>query len=61
MKVKILICALTITFLSIATPVMAETPAREDTSFFSSWVFLGICCLIIVLQFLPKGDGKSKS
>ncbi|MCD6429888.1 MAG: hypothetical protein J7L57_01550 [Deltaproteobacteria bacterium] len=52
MKIKTFISVLTITFLSTATSVMAETAVREDHSLFLTWVFLGICGLIIVLQIL---------
>ena len=52
MKVKTLFSTLTITFLSTVTSVMAATTGREDHSLFLSWVFLGVCGLIIVLQLL---------
>ena len=52
MKIKTFIGALTITFLSTATSVMAATTGREDHSLFLTWVFLGVCGLIIVLQLL---------
>ena len=52
MKVKTLFSALTMTFLSTVTSVMAATTGREDHSFFLSWVFLGVCGLIIVLQIM---------
>ena len=52
MKLKTLFSALTITFLGTATSVMAATTGREDHSLFLTWVFLGVCGLIIVLQLL---------
>ena len=58
MKVKTLISALAFTFLSTATSVMAATPAREDHSYFLSWVFLGVCGVIIVLQLLKARQVK---
>ncbi|SHJ50964.1 hypothetical protein SAMN02745165_02541 [Malonomonas rubra DSM 5091] len=37
----------------LATPVLAETGAREDSSNVLVWAFLGICGLIIFLQMVP--------
>ena len=58
MKVKTLFSALTITFLSSATSVMAATAGREDRSLFLTWAFLGVCGVIIVLQLLKARQVK---
>ena len=57
------------TFLSLVTPVFAETAARQDDSNILVWAFLGACALIIFLQLVPvvsmafaliKGASSSK-
>ncbi len=32
---------------------MAATGAREDTSMFLVWIFLGMCSLIVIMQLMP--------
>lgn len=41
--------------LSLGTfvPVFAQTGAREDNSMVLTYLFLGTCALIILLQFAP--------
>lgn len=41
------------TLLVMASPVLATTGAREDSSNVLVWAFLGICGLIIFLQMVP--------
>jgi hypothetical protein len=39
--------------LGLASNLMAATGAREDTSMFLVWMFLGMCALIVILQLMP--------
>lgn len=40
-------------FLCTSLPVFAATGAREDNSMVLTYLFLGTCALIIMLQFIP--------
>ena len=48
-KISIIICGL----LASASPLLAATGAREDSSNVLVWAFLGTCGLIILLQMVP--------
>ena len=39
--------------LCIALPAFAQSGAREDNSMVLTYLFLGTCALIILLQFAP--------
>ena len=41
------------TWLSLASPVLAETAVRQDDSNMLVWLFLGACALIILMQLIP--------
>ncbi len=39
--------------ISAATPALAATGVREDTSNYLAWGFLAICGLIVLFQIVP--------
>lgn len=51
-KMKQIILSLSL-FLCAALPVFAQSGAREDNSMLLTYLFLGTCALIILLQFVP--------
>jgi hypothetical protein len=51
-KIKQITLSLILSFASIA-PAFAQTGAREDNSMVLTYLFLGTCALIILLQFAP--------
>lgn len=51
---KIKQCLLTVgLFLCATLPAFAQAGAREDNSMLMTYLFLGTCALIILLQFVP--------
>ena len=53
MKAKARIALAATMVLTMVTPVLAETGARQDDSNVLVWAFLGACALIIFLQLVP--------
>lgn len=44
---------ITLTSLATASPVLAASSARSDSSGILVWAFLGFCALIVVAQLVP--------
>jgi hypothetical protein len=53
MNVKKTLMSTALAFVVSATPLLAATGARQDSSNALVWAFLGICALIIFLQMVP--------
>lgn len=51
-KMKQMILSLAL-FLCATLPAFAQSGAREDNSMLLTYLFLGTCALIILLQFVP--------
>lgn len=51
-KTKQIALSLILSFATIV-PAFAQTGAREDNSMVLTYLFLGTCALIILLQFAP--------
>lgn len=53
MKRKLTILMVLATQFGLVSNLMAATGAREDSSMFLVWMFLGMCALIVIMQLLP--------
>jgi hypothetical protein len=53
MKNTITILMVLATQFGLANELMAASGAREDSSMFLVWMFLGMCALIVVMQLMP--------
>jgi hypothetical protein len=53
MKTMRITTLLSAALLTPATHALAETGARQDSSQFLIWAFLGMCALIVVMQLMP--------
>jgi len=53
MKSKLMILMVMAIPFGLVSNLMAATGAREDTSMFLVWIFLGMCSLIVIMQLLP--------
>lgn len=53
MKTTRITTLLSAALLIPATYALAETGARQDSSQFLIWAFLGMCALIVVMQLMP--------
>lgn len=53
MKSKLTILMVLATQFGPVSNLMAATGAREDTSMFLVWMFLGMCALIVIMQLMP--------
>jgi len=53
MKTMRITTLLSAALLTSATYALAETGARQDSSQFLIWAFLGMCALIVVMQLMP--------
>ena len=53
MKSKLTILMVMAIQFGLVSNLMAATGAREDTSMFLVWIFLGMCSLIVIMQLLP--------
>lgn len=53
MKTMRITTLLSAALLTPATYALAETGARQDSSQFLIWAFLGMCALIVVMQLMP--------
>ncbi len=51
-KIKHILMALSLSLCAIV-PAFAQTGGREDNSMVLTYLFLGTCALIILLQFAP--------
>lgn len=51
-KIKHILLSLSL-ILGAALPAFAQAGAREDNSMVLTYLFLGTCALIILLQFVP--------
>jgi hypothetical protein len=51
-KIKLILLSLGL-FLYTIVPAFAQSGAREDNSMVLTYLFLGTCALIILLQFAP--------
>jgi hypothetical protein len=53
MKTMRITTLLSVALLTPATHALAETGARQDSSQFLIWAFLGMCAMIVVMQLMP--------
>lgn len=51
-KIKQILLSLSLSLCAIV-PAFAQTGARQDNSMVLTYLFLGTCALIILLQFVP--------
>lgn len=53
MKAMRISTLLSTVLLAPASFALAETGARQDSSQFLVWAFLGMCALIVIIQLMP--------
>ena len=56
MKTMRITTLLSAALLTSATYALAETGARQDSSQFLIWAFLGMCALIVAVQLKPAAQ-----
>lgn len=53
MNSKHLITVMAAAIFAPATQALAEQTARQDSSQYLVWAFLGMCALIVIVQLMP--------